>query len=50
MVKKWLKSCLLPQLWLLKCKTWLFFVYYADDSKKLVTAWAKYLSATERSS
>ena len=50
MVKKWLKSCLLPQLWLLKCKTWLFFVFSADDSKKLVTAWAKHLSPTERSS
>ena len=33
-----------------KCKTWLFFVYSADNSKKFVTAWAKNLSAAERSS
>ena len=32
------KSCLIPELWLLKCKTWLLFVFSADDSKKLVTA------------
>ena len=43
------KPCLLPELWLLKCKTWLF-VFSADNSKQLVTAWAKHLSATERSS
>ena len=30
--KKWLKSYLLPELWLLKCKTWIF-VFSADDSK-----------------
>ena len=48
--KKWQKSCLLPELWLLKYKTWLFFIFSADDSKKLVIAWAKHLSATERSS
>ena len=43
------KSCLIPGLWLLKCKAWLFFIF-SDDSKKLATAWAKHLSATERSS
>ena len=43
------KSCLLPELWL-KCNTWLFFVFSTDDSKKLVTAWEKHWSATERSS
>ena len=32
MFKKWLKSYLLPELWLLKCKTWIF-VFSADDSK-----------------
>ena len=47
MFKKWYKSCLLPKLWLLKCKTWLFFVFSADDSKKLVTAGVKHLTATE---
>ena len=26
-----------------------FFVFSADDSKKPVTVWAKYLSASERS-
>ena len=44
------KSCLLPESWLLKCKTWLFFVFSTDGIKKLVTTWAKHLSATERSS
>ena len=33
-----------------KCKTWLLFVFSADNRKKLVAAWAKHLSATERSS
>ena len=43
-------SCLLPGLWSLKCQKWLiFFVFSADDSKKLVTVWAKYLSAPEQS-
>ena len=42
--------CLLPELWLLKCEAWLFFVFSADDSKKLVRTWAKHLSTTERSS
>ena len=27
----------------------LFFVFSADDSKKSVTVWAKYLSALEKS-
>ena len=36
--------------WLLKCITWLFFVFSVDDTKKLVTVWTKHLSATERSS
>ena len=42
------KPYLLPELWLVKCKAWLFL--YFLDSKQLVTAWAKHLSATERSS
>ena len=39
-----------PELWSLKCqKKGLSLVFSADDSKKLVTDWAKYLSALERS-
>ena len=41
-------SCLLPELWSLKCRNWLIFVFSADSSKKSVTSWAKYLSAHER--
>ena len=41
---------MLPELWLLKCRTFLFLVLSGGDSKNLVTAWAKHLSAAERSS
>ena len=30
-------------------KKWLILVFSADDRKKLVTFWAKYISASERS-
>ena len=45
MGKMWLfdwLSRLLPELWSLKCH---FYVFCADDAKKIVTVWAKYLSA-----
>ena len=45
MGKMWLfdwLSILLPELWSLKCH---FYVFCADDAKKIVTVWAKYLSA-----
>ena len=35
--------------WLTKCQKWLIFVFSEDDSKKVATIWAKYLSALERS-
>ena len=35
------------ELWSLKCQKWLFFVFSADNSKKLVKLWARYLSAPE---
>ena len=37
-------------LWWLECHTWpIFFAhFFADDSKKLATFWAKHLSATEK--
>ena len=34
---------------MVKCQKWLIFVFTADGSKKLVTIWAKYLNASERS-
>ena len=43
-------SCLLPELWLLICQNVSFFVFSADNSNKSVTVWAKYSSASERSS
>ena len=36
-------SCLLPELGLLKCQNDSFLVVFADDHKKSVTAWTKYL-------
>ena len=32
-------SCLLPELWSLKCQKWLIFVFSADNNKKLVALW-----------
>ena len=37
------------ELWSLKYQNGLFFVFFADDSKKLVTDWPIYSSAPERS-
>ena len=43
-------SCLLPELRSLKCeKNGLFFVFSANDSKRSITVWTKYLRAFERS-
>ena len=43
-------SCLFPELWTLKYQKWLIFcIACTDASKKLVTVWAKHLSAPERS-
>ena len=42
-------SCALPELWSLKKQKWLIFLFSADGSKKSVTVWAIYLSASERS-
>ena len=36
-------SCLLPELGLVKCQNGSFLVVFADDHKKSVTAWTKYL-------
>ena len=42
-------SCLLPELWSLKCHNWLIFLYLLlMATKKPVTVWAKYLSASKR--
>ena len=39
--------CLLPELLLIKCQKWLFYLFSDDDSKKLVKLWAQHVSATE---
>ena len=41
-------SCLLSELSSLKCQKWLF-AFCANESKKSVTVWAIYLSASHRS-
>ena len=48
MVKIMFTSRVMVNKMLTETKTWLVFVFSADDSKKLVTAWTKHLSATER--
>ena len=40
-------SCLLPELWLLKCQKWPIYVFSDDESKKSVKLWAQHVSATE---
>ena len=41
-------TCILQELWSLKCEKWFIVVSSGDDSKKSVTAWVKYVSASER--
>ena len=43
-------SCLFPEFWLLKCQKWRFFIFPADDSKKIVKLWAQHVSVTKWSS
>ena len=33
----------------IKCQKWLIFVFSANDSKKLATVWAKYITSSESS-
>ena len=42
--------CLLPKLWLLKCQKCHFYVFSADESKKIVKFWAQHVRTTEWSS
>ena len=40
---------LLPELWSLECQNGSFYVLFAENSKKSVPVWARYLGVSERS-
>lgn len=42
-------SCSRPDLWSFKQQKGVIFIFSADDSKKIITFYAKYKSASERS-